>query len=775
MNSRRSFLRKTSLASALLFTAPHLFTTKSYGRNKAQLLKMRPENLKKSVFEPPILEEIENIVFSRPSSATYFNSSGVLSYANQNLLTYSEDIKDGSWSKTGTTAGSTSSVNAPDGSKTAQVLTETSARSEHRLSRNVAVNQGLNYTFSIHLKAGSCTKVRVSFMNAANYTGGNPNFFFNMATGAITNKTANVINSSVVNEGDGWWRVSITGKPDLGAISGFQIFMLNTSEIINYSGSGKNFYLWGAQFEAGSSPSSYFATTSKPFSGERYNYDPATRKLKGLMVEPAATNFVRQSGKLSDTSAWLFRATTVQANKFESPDGNVNAVKLVEDSTTNSHFMRPVIKPVVTRGQVYTFSVFIRPAERKWVYLNLDGSTAHFNLTDGIVSRSVNPLYLYTSIQEMGNGWFRCSGTIIATGTEMDTTIGVEVSENERQYRGNGSSGIYVWGPQLETGIVATSYIPTGASTATRGGEICRLLPPTTDSHDILLQRTNGGLWADDVTSSFIVPASGYELQTGSFWDVGTTDEEKEDIVDTLFPSDYVNAGFTSTKLTIFSNTYRVQSPDKSWSVNYAKNKTSQIHRFQLRSGDQWASDAGKDKERAELYSLDKMPFSQDVWLSYAVRVAEGPAVTSKFCHLGQFHATEDQNEVASVPVLTFRFNGNDDLSVTTCANTAKIATTNTSGVVRYTGKLKRGIWVRNVLRIRFHHTNGQVEWWENGVKKLDLSGVGIGNNDTVGPYWKYGLYRTKSPETLTVEYANMELSTTTSLRSRIESPLLIL
>lgn len=203
-------------------------------------------------------------------------------------------------------------------------------------------------------------------------------------------------------------------------------------------------------------------------------------------------------------------------------------------------------------------------------------------------------------------------------------------------------------------------------------------------------------------------------------------------------------------------------------------NKSCQPHRFEIRSGDQWASDAGKDKERSELYMLNELPFDQDVWLSYAVKVYPGDPVTSQFCHIGQFHATEDSHDAASVPILTFRFNGEDDLSVTTCANVEDPLVVNATGEVRYVGKLTRGVWVRNVLRVRFSPTNAQLQWWENGQEKLNLANTGIGNTDEVGPYWKFGIYRTQSVETLTVEYANMELSLE-SLQSRIYNPLLII
>ncbi|WP_221391319.1 heparin lyase I family protein [Dyadobacter sp. NIV53] len=772
MNTRRDFLKKSSMAGVMLMAIPQFIIPKSAEAKSKLFKKLQPV---KNFDAASVLEDMENISLTRSSAASYYNSNGFLKYTSQNSFTYSQEFANSSWVKAGTVVTTASDIIAPDGSRTTNMLSETGSLGEHRLSKGLTVIKGAPQTFSIYLKAGTRSKVRIGLSNSSSYTGGNPKLNVDLVTGTISSITSNVVKSSITDEGNGWWRVVLTAIPDLSTISGSNIYIVDDSYNYSYAGSDSNYiYSWGAQFEAAPVASDYKLTTNKPYAEPRYTYDPDTLELKGLMVEPAATNILKQSENFSDSSIWLIRNVEVQNEKFLSPNGISKAIKLVEDTTSNSHYIRPAIKPAVIVGQVYTFSIYIRPAERKWAYFNIGGATVHFDLSDGSVSRSVNPAYQSTNIERIGNGWCRYSATLVASTAEMDTSVGVEINENERAYKGNGAYGIYVWGPQLEAGTYASSYIPTEKVPVTRSAENCALLPPIPSSNDIMIQRTNGGTWVDNVSNNYIVPTSRYELQTGSFWSSGTTRDQKEDISQTMFPADYKNAGLSTTKLNIFGNDYRVQSPNKDYSVSLAKNKSCQQYKFQLNSGDQWSSDAGKDKERSELYSLDKMPFNQDIWLSYAVKVAPGDAVTSKFCHFGQFHATEDAGDAASVPVLTFRFVGEDNLSITTCANTDKIATKNLAGVIRYTGKLQRGVWVRNVMRIRFHHTNGQLQWWENGVEKLNLINIGMGNNDTVGPYWKFGIYRTKSVETLMVDYANMELSTTESLISRITNPLLI-
>jgi len=59
-------------------------------------------------------------------------------------------------------------------------------------------------------------------------------------------------------------------------------------------------------------------------------------------------------------------------------------------------------------------------------------------------------------------------------------------------YAGNGTSGVYLWGAQLELGAYATSYIPTVASTVTRNADVI-----SKTGISSLIGQTEGTLFCD--------------------------------------------------------------------------------------------------------------------------------------------------------------------------------------------------------------------------------------------------------------------------------------
>ena len=166
-----------------------------------------------------------------------------------------------------------------------------------------------------------------------------------------------------------------------------------------------------------------------------------------------------------DNAIWTKTASSVTANSTVAPDGTTTADTIVALATLGQHRVDQVT--TIAAG-TYTFSCYVKTAGYDYAWLRIgltpsvvvslvDGSL--YNLTDGTATAT-----------NVGNGWWRIalSGSCLANST---CRINISSDNSGSTFTGNGTSGIFVWGAQLELGSTATTYQPI---TTVNAGTIAR-------------------------------------------------------------------------------------------------------------------------------------------------------------------------------------------------------------------------------------------------------------------------------------------------------------
>ena len=210
-----------------------------------------------------------------------------------------------------------------------------------------------------------------------------------------------------------------------------------------------------------------------------YPLEGITAGCPSLLVEPSAQNQIQQSEDFTAAFHTRFNlnafgsGSVANTTATRDPYGTNLADYIQENSAASVvHGIIDIFAGNVS-GTTYTWSAFVKAAERTIINLfenSGSGANATFNLTTGVATLNVG---VSASMQNYGNGWWRCrlTYTSITTGNH-NVQIRLCDASGNFTYSGTGTQGAYIFGAQLETGLVATSYIPTAASPVTRGAEV---------------------------------------------------------------------------------------------------------------------------------------------------------------------------------------------------------------------------------------------------------------------------------------------------------------
>ena len=257
--------------------------------------------------------------------------------------------------------------------------------------------------------------------------------------------------------------------------------------ILAYNDENSNYKPLPFDFSRGSTPTGSKATTInkdgliEEVGNNIPRIDYKDNSEGALLLEPSRTNLVTQSNDFSQ-SAWTKSNTTITSNSIISPDGTLNASKLYRSSTG------AYLQQNVSLIGEYSYSLFAKYGDLSFVRLLLRDSSnknVYFNIENGTVGTASSGLS--ASIDNLGNGWYRCSVVAAVSFT------GVRIYPTQADNSTGGSNGyVHIWGAQLEQGSYPTSYIPTSESAVTRLADSCNQTVP-----DGVIGQTEGTMFVD--------------------------------------------------------------------------------------------------------------------------------------------------------------------------------------------------------------------------------------------------------------------------------------
>lgn len=277
----------------------------------------------------------EGATFTRATTATYVDEAGVvmtsgidqpryqdgrllMELAASNLLQYSEDLRN--TADAGSTRPWTQFDDTGDAVRVTQVTTtkpdgnsgsvsKLTANTTGALQRQVSqVASGIAdsavVVFSAHVKAGEAPRVALKIGTKNNTY---PGATFDLTTGGITSMVAGVLSAGATELANGWWRCWVIANVNTGGTTPSVIAQLKNTLDADYSGAiGDGLYIWGAQLEVASEPTSYIPRLAATVASRA-----ADAYLGNYMISFAATSVGLPVQLLDEdpSAAWVSGAT----------------------------------------------------------------------------------------------------------------------------------------------------------------------------------------------------------------------------------------------------------------------------------------------------------------------------------------------------------------------------------------------------------------------------------------------------------------------------------
>jgi hypothetical protein len=241
----------------------------------------------------------------------------------------------------------------------------------------------------------------------------------------------------------------------------------------------------------------------------------------GLLVEAAGTNFARWVNQMTaqDTPAASGGMTiTTGSTDFLAPDGTSGSITkyvggAASGATQYAYYTGGII---VTASGQHTFSLFVkRGATNPLTFCALSfaaytggsgTSSSYFNLASGTA------LTAGASVQDYGDGWYRLISapyTIASGDLSGNLIFSMAEGNGDVSFPASGALNLtaYIWGAQLETGSVATTYIPTTSGAVSRAADVISASGALVSG---LIGQTEGTIYIEGVITNYADAAASF-------------------------------------------------------------------------------------------------------------------------------------------------------------------------------------------------------------------------------------------------------------------------
>jgi hypothetical protein len=202
------------------------------------------------------------------------------------------------------------------------------------------------------------------------------------------------------------------------------------------------------------------AATNAP----RWDYDPTTHALKGLLIEEQRMNLLSWSGDLNN-AVWskfanIATAPITAANQTTAPDGTLTAARITYPAVSGAGAYSCQYQGITGTATQYTISIWLKGA--------VGGEQTYIEITDNVTYYVSPRLTLTTQWQRFfvtssspltATAWYLILGTDLRSASQSSTP----------------AQTIYAWGAQFEQGSFGTSYIPTTSVAVTRAADIAQM------------------------------------------------------------------------------------------------------------------------------------------------------------------------------------------------------------------------------------------------------------------------------------------------------------